>query len=102
MPVAKKTETQGALGALLASRNAFADLDVADETAVETKLRALADELGVKAGSLFMPIRVAVTGRTQSPGLFETLRVVGHDRVRSRLDDAINHLEAFVTQGAPV
>jgi glutamyl-tRNA synthetase len=102
MLVPKKTEPQAALDALIATRNAFADLDVADETAVETKLRALADELGVKAGSLFMPIRVAVTGRTQSPGLFETLRVIGNDRVRSRLDDAINHLESFVTQGAPV
>jgi glutamyl-tRNA synthetase len=49
----------------------------------------LADDIGLKAGQLFMPIRVAVTGRTQSPGLFETLRVIGIDRVRRRLRHAI-------------
>lgn len=100
--VPKKTEPRAALDALIATRDAFSELDVADEAAVEAKLRALADELGIKAGSLFMPIRVAVTGRTQSPGLFETLRVIGNERVRSRLDDAIGYLQAFATQGAPV
>ena len=44
----------------------------------EAALRALAEQLGLKAGQLFMPIRVAVTGRTESPGLFETLRAIGH------------------------
>jgi hypothetical protein len=39
-----------------------------------------------------MPVRVAVTGRTQSPGLFETLRVIGPERVRARVDEAIGHL----------
>jgi glutamyl-tRNA synthetase len=39
-----------------------------------------------------MPIRVAVTGRTQSPGLFETLRVIGQERVVARLDAAIAKL----------
>jgi glutamyl-tRNA synthetase len=41
-----------------------------------------------------MPIRVAVTGRTESPGLFETLRVIGDERVRSRIRTAIGALEA--------
>jgi glutamyl-tRNA synthetase len=41
-----------------------------------------------------MPIRVAVTGRTESPGLFETLRVIGDDRVRVRIRTAIELLNA--------
>jgi glutamyl-tRNA synthetase len=41
-----------------------------------------------------MPIRVAVTGRTQSPGLFETLRVIGKPRCRARLAAAIARLRA--------
>ena len=45
-----------------------------DLEATEAALRALAEQQGLKAGQLFMPIRVAVTGRTESPGLFETLR----------------------------
>ncbi len=47
----------------------------------------------MKAGQLFMPIRVAATGRTQSPGLFDTLAAIGKDRVATRLDQAIALLE---------
>jgi glutamyl-tRNA synthetase len=62
---------------------------VADEAETETALRELAGRLDFKAGQLFMPIRVAVTGRTESPGLFETLRVIGQERVRARLSGAL-------------
>ena len=41
-----------------------------------------------------MPIRVAVTGRTESPGLFETLRVIGNECVRARISRAIELLKA--------
>ncbi|MFM8594245.1 MAG: hypothetical protein ACKOCK_07635 [Chloroflexota bacterium] len=50
--------------------------------------------MGLKAGNFFMPIRVAVTGRTQSPGLFETLRVIGKERVTNRINGAIDLLSA--------
>lgn len=50
--------------------------------------------MGLKAGQVFMPIRVAVTGRKVSPGLFETLRVIGKDRSITRLDRAIEQLKA--------
>jgi glutamyl-tRNA synthetase len=43
-----------------------------------------------------MPIRVAVTGRTQSPGLFETMRVVGDRRCRARIAEAITLLRTDV------
>ena len=55
-------------------------------------MRSLADELGLKAGQLFMPIRVAVTGRAQTPGLFGTLRVIGAARCRARLLAAVDLL----------
>jgi glutamyl-tRNA synthetase len=41
---------------------------------------------------MFMPIRVALTGRTVSPGLFETIKVVGAERSLERLDQAIDKL----------
>jgi glutamyl-tRNA synthetase len=82
------------------ARGIVAEIGVADETALEERLRALAEELGLKAGQLFMPIRVAVTGRTASPGLFETLRVIGRDRCLSRLDAAISKLEKANLQAA--
>jgi nondiscriminating glutamyl-tRNA synthetase len=63
----------------------------ADE--LEPPMRALAEERGWKAGDLFMAIRVAVTGRTATPPLFDSLVALGHDRVLSRLDAAIDTLE---------
>lgn len=95
--VPKKTEPQVALDTLIAVRDALAAIDIADEATVEATLRSLAEELGLKAGNLFMPIRVAVTGRTQSPGLFETLRVIGNDRCRARIDAAIDGLRGHIT-----
>jgi glutamyl-tRNA synthetase len=92
--VPKKSDPAQTLQALTAVRAAFDALDVSDEATVEERLRAQATELGLKAGQLFMPIRVAVTGRTESPGLFETLRVIGNDRVKARLDHAIQLLGA--------
>ena len=56
-------------------------------------MRALAEERGWKAGDLFMAIRVAVTGRTATPPLFDSLVALGHDRVLARLDAAIDTLE---------
>ncbi len=73
--------------------------DLDDEDNIQAQLRALAKELGLKAGQLFMPIRVATTGRTIAPGLFETLRVLGRDRSLERLNLAIEKVHAYVAQG---
>ena len=62
----------------------------ADE--LEPPLRALAEERGWKAGDLFMAIRVAVTGRTATPPLFDTLVALGYERTLARLDRAIEAL----------
>jgi nondiscriminating glutamyl-tRNA synthetase len=64
----------------------------ADE--LEPPLRALAEARGWKAGDLFMAIRVAVTGRTATPPLFDTLVALGRDRVLARLDRALAALAA--------
>jgi len=55
---------------------------------LEAALRPLAEELGVKAGDLFGVIRVAVTGKTAAPPLFETLEVLGRERTIERLRTA--------------
>ena len=55
---------------------------------IEPPLRALAEARGWKAGDLFMAIRVAVTGRTATPPLFDTLAVLGMPRTLARLDAA--------------
>jgi glutamyl-tRNA synthetase len=94
--VPKKTEPAQVLDALVAVQQILDGVDVADEAEVEIRLRALAEERGLKAGQLFMPIRVAVTGRDKSPGLFETLRVIGNAQVRARLAAAVELLRAQV------
>ena len=56
---------------------------------LDQALRAAAQELGIKAGQLFQPIRVAVCGRKNAPPLFETLEVLGKDRTIARIGQAI-------------
>ena len=56
---------------------------------LDQALRAAAQALGVKAGQMFQPIRVAVCGRKNAPPLFETLEVLGKDVVLARIADAI-------------
>jgi glutamyl-tRNA synthetase len=63
----------------------------ADE--LEGSLRALCEARGWKAGDLFMAIRVAVTGRTATPPLFDTLVWLGPARTLQRLDAATALLE---------
>jgi glutamyl-tRNA synthetase len=61
---------------------------------LERSLRAAAQELKIKAGQMFQPIRVAVTGRKNSPPLFETLQVLGRERTLARIEQAITKCES--------
>lgn len=60
---------------------------------LDAALRAEAANLGVKAGQMFQPIRVAVCGRKNAPPLFETLAVLGRETCLYRIDRAIEMLE---------
>jgi len=55
---------------------------------LDQALRAAAQDLGVKAGQMFQPIRVAVCGRKNAPPLFETLEVLGKEKTLSRIAQA--------------
>jgi glutamyl-tRNA synthetase len=98
--VPKKLTPEQALEALVATEISLADVNIEDEAATESALRGLAEQRGLKPGQLFMPIRVAVTGRTQSPGLFETMRVIGDRRCRARIGKAIALLKTEVVPAA--
>jgi len=86
--VGKNLDAAATREALQEARRRLALLPTWEESALEPPLRALAEERGWKAGQLFMPIRVAVTGRTVSPGLFETLAALGRELTLERLDRA--------------
>jgi glutamyl-tRNA synthetase len=70
---------------LRAARDRLASVDPFDAASIEEALRAMADALGLKPREAFQPIRVAVTGSTVSPGLFESLEVLGKDESLARL-----------------
>jgi glutamyl-tRNA synthetase len=86
--VAKHLRPSGARAHVVAIRDAFASAQPFSTAVLESVLRALAEARGVKAGVLIHVTRVAITGRTVSPGLFEVLELIGRDRVLQRLDRA--------------
>jgi glutamyl-tRNA synthetase len=59
---------------------------------LDQALRAAAQELGIKAGQMFQPIRVAVCGRKNAPPLFGTLEVLGREKTLARIADAVAKL----------
>jgi len=81
-----------AAGALELVVRAVSDLDPWQHETLESAIRPLAEELGVKTGELFGVIRVAVTGKTATPPLFETMALLGRDRTLERLGSAIARL----------
>ena len=61
--------------------------------ALDATLRGAAEQLGIKAGQMFQPIRVAVCGRKNAPPLFETLEVLGKGTCLKRIEQAIEMLK---------
>jgi glutamyl-tRNA synthetase len=61
---------------------------------LEDRFRAVTEKFGLSLGQLAQPVRVALTGGTSSPGIFEVLEVLGRERAMERLDHAIERIEA--------
>ena len=70
-----------------------------DEAQVEAAVRGTATARGIKAGALIHATRVAVTGRTMSPGLFELLAWLGPERTHARLTRLLEFLATRVPSG---
>ena len=78
-----------ASGLLRATRDALADSPIWETEPLEASLRALAETRGTTAGKVFQPLRVALTGLTVSPGIFEMLIQMGRELSLKRIDDAL-------------
>ncbi|MFQ6014928.1 MAG: glutamate--tRNA ligase [Anaerolineae bacterium] len=91
--IGKKMTADQTRRALVAAREKLAALGSFDEGSIEETLRALAQELGLTAGQLFTPIRIAATGKKVAPPLFGTLSILGRERVLDSLGWAISALE---------
>jgi glutamyl/glutaminyl-tRNA synthetase len=80
----------GALDALAAAREALAAIEGPFTVeAVEEALRGVAERLGAKPKAVFQPLRVALAGTTVSPGIFESVALLGRDETLTRVDEAL-------------
>jgi glutamyl-tRNA synthetase len=84
-----KVMSDGAPDRLAKAREALAGTEPFDPRHIEASLRSVVDELDAKPNAVFQPIRVAISGTTVSPGIFESVAVLGRDEVLARIDDAL-------------
>ena len=95
--VAKQWKDRASTAIILRDvRDSLAALPDWEPLAMEEALRTLAVRLGLgeKAGKIFQPLRVALTGQSASPGIFDVLTVLGRTRSVARIDAAVARLEA--------
>ncbi len=90
--IPQKGDAAMALKVLAKAREVLAGTEFKHDPLDQT-LRAAAQELGIKAGQMFQPIRVAVCGRKNAPPLFETLEVLGRDKTLARIGQAIARIQ---------
>jgi len=93
--IAKHMDAERTLDGLRRSHATLAALAGWEAAEMEARLRELVVELGLKPVQLFTSLRVAVTGRTVSPPLFETMETLGRATSMQRIEQAIEALAAF-------
>jgi len=89
--IPQKGDAAMALKVLIRAKEVLAQTEFKHDP-LDQALRAGAQELGLKAGQMFQPIRVAVCGRKNAPPLFETLEVLGQETTLARIARAIPKL----------
>ena len=92
MLIGKKMTAETALTALKAAEEKLSPLESFSRELLEDTLRHLADDLGIKTGQLFNPLRVATTAREAAPPLFDTMAVLGKERCLKRIRAALAKL----------
>jgi glutamyl-tRNA synthetase len=90
----KAWEKWGDSARLREVRDALAGADAWEVAEIELVLRRIVDEAGVKPKDVFQPIRVALTGTTVSPGIFESLWALGREESLSRLEKALHRADS--------
>ena len=80
----------GVLGILKSVKKRLEKMEDFTFGKIESELRALIEELNIKGGDLIHPLRVAVTGKSVSAGIFEVMVLLGKDKAIKRLEKVIN------------
>jgi glutamyl-tRNA synthetase len=81
---------QRGLEALADAREALRTTEPFDAESVERALREVVERRAAKPGDVFQPLRVALTGTTVSPGIFESVALLGRDETLARIDATLN------------
>jgi glutamyl-tRNA synthetase len=84
-----KVMKDGAAERLASARDALAQTEPFTPEAIEASLRSVVDQTGDKPNKVFQPLRVAISGSTVSPGIFESVAVLGRDETLARVDEAL-------------
>jgi glutamyl-tRNA synthetase len=87
-----KVMGEGSSEVLAAAAGALAGIDDWAKAGIESALRAMLEEQGLSASKGLQPLRVALTGSSVSPPLFESMEALGRDRTLARLDAAVKRL----------
>ena len=82
--------SDGGVENLRAARDALAAAEPFTTESVEQALRSVVESRGAKPGAIFQPVRVAIAGRTISPGIFESVALLGRDETLRRIDRALS------------
>jgi glutamyl-tRNA synthetase len=85
--------SNGGVDSLKASRDALARAEPFTVENVESALRAVVETRGTKPAKVFQPVRVAIAGTTVSPGIFESVALLGRDETLARIDRALEHAD---------
>ena len=88
----RKVMKPEAAGVLARERETIASVEPFDAETLEAELRAVIESEGLGAGKGLQPIRVAITGTSISPGIFESLVALGRERSLQRIDRALSRL----------
>jgi glutamyl-tRNA synthetase len=84
---------EGGADTLRAARDALATVEPFDPESIELALRAVVEARGAKPGKVFQPVRVAIAGTTVSPGIFESVALLGREQTLLRIDAALARVD---------
>jgi glutamyl-tRNA synthetase len=87
----RKTMKDGSIERLEQARAALAVIDPWTQDNVQAALDGVVERIEAKPGQVFQPIRVAITGTTVSPGIYESVTLLGKEGTLSRIDRALAH-----------
>jgi glutamyl-tRNA synthetase len=86
----------GGVQCLQAARSALASAEPFTVDQIEAALRGVVESLAVKSGKVFQPVRVAIAGGTISPGIFESVALLGREETLARIDRALGRASGTV------